>query len=1118
MSNFNCYHLCARRDQMRGRPSGGVVVLIGKTIQSLFTKISGKFRYGLEFKIDKDVFGKPVIFMPIYLPPYGSKVYGPTEDNGVEILEEEILRLKTQYADFCFLISGDMNARTKNIADFLIDDQTQHVPLPESYDSDYFNLSRNSRDLHGDINNHGKALIKLCCYFNMHMLNGRTEGDMDGNLTCFTSNGSSLVDYTLASTDLFPSVRIFEIGENDHYTHLPQTFRIGNSAMSSDQERQQQNRDQNNQQQQFCNPNNTSSNPDSSRTRAKFRWDENQMESISSSAAVEHIYEKLEVNNIDGAISDFTEMLQTTSKKVVPKKLKDTERKQTKWWDEEMETLKRNKIKSLRLLRIENSAYALNTYRNIRKLYREKIREKKEAYNRNIKILIESCKSGTEFWKVVKSVSKSKSCANKVTQEDWTYYFNTLLNNRSNLEKDFEQEVSDYIHWHDINCTECSDASSMDVDREISLGEVENAIDETVASKAPGLDGITNDIIKKGKTVIIPILCDIYNKILETGQYPSNWGEAIIVPIHKAGDVNNPSNYRGIALLSCISKVFMKILNNRLQVWAMRENKLHEEQAGFTKGKRTVDQIFILQSLVSKYLSKKGGRFYSVFIDFSKAFDTVPHLHLFYSFIKGGLHGKVFRVIRNMYSKLTSCIQYGEGKLSESFSCNIGTRQGCMLSPFMFIFYLNEIITMSTSENCRGIYIDAEHSVNMLLYADDIVFVGDSIGSVQKLLNVLSEFCNKWGLKVNIEKTKFMVLRNGGIIKGCEKVYLNGTQLSSVSYYKYLGLLLSSRLNWHKSQVTLACQAMKALNCINTLMRECDFSYMSCCSIFDKCALPVLTYGAEIWGMDVYSEIEDVLIKFCRRQLGVGTRSIKPAVLGECGRFGIHIECKIKCVKYWFRLLSQPDNSLLKSCYDMLLTQCSVGRKNWASRMKDMLYEYGYGYVWEAQGVPDTSIFLHDFKARLQDCERQEWRASLMSMSKMNLYCMVKSELVVEQYLLLDIPRHYKRALAKLRVGNNDLEVEKGRYENTRREERLCKFCKAENVNAVEDAYHVTFECALYNDIRGLYVDVTDANPHNLFSFRNLFSSRCENVIYKLSQYAYYMFKQRNLNMEVCAT
>ena len=109
---------------------------------------------------------------------------------------------------------------------------------------------------------------------------------------------------------------------------------------------------------------------------------------------------------------------------------------------------------------------------------------------------------------------------------------------------------------------------------------------------------------------------------------------------------------------------------------------MYETQAGFTKGKSTIDQIFIFQSLVSKYLSKQKGRFYSVFVDFSKAFDSVPHLHLFYSLVHEDLHGNLVCVLRDMYSKLRSCVKASDGSISELFTCVTGTRQGCMISPF----------------------------------------------------------------------------------------------------------------------------------------------------------------------------------------------------------------------------------------------------------------------------------------------------------------------------------------------------------------------------------------------------------------------------------------------------
>ena len=168
----------------------------------------------------------------------------------------------------------------------------------------------------------------------------------------------------------------------------------------------------------------------------------------------------------------------------------------------------------------------------------------------------------------------------------------------------------------------------------------------------------------------------MFNKILQSGNFPISWGTALTVSLYKKKDsVNDPNNYRGIALLSCVSKMFALIINNRLTNWAENSDKMYEVQGGFTEGKRTKDQLFVFQSLVSKYVSKTRGRFYSVFVDFAKALDGVPHLLLFYSLIQEGLHGRTICLLQDM-SKLNSCLQTSSGCISESFSCSKGTRQG----------------------------------------------------------------------------------------------------------------------------------------------------------------------------------------------------------------------------------------------------------------------------------------------------------------------------------------------------------------------------------------------------------------------------------------------------------
>ena len=389
------------------------------------------------------------------------------------------------------------------------------------------------------------------------------------------------------------------------------------------------------------------------------------------------------------------------------------------------------------------------------------------------------------------------------------------------------------------------------------------------------------------------MLQSLFNRILNTGIFPEEWCRAIIVPIYKRGKVNDPQNYRPISLLPCVSKIFTKIISNRLYSWATDTDNISEFQCGFVKGKSTIDNLFILQSLVGKYLGKSKGSFYSVFVDFSRAFDSIPHQHLFYSLLSNQLHDRVVNVLRNMYCKLQSCVQLENFAqinnnqfqinvcLSEYFNCTIGTRQGCMVNPFIFIFYLNELIRMSQEHDCKGIYVNDQYAnVSMLLYADDLVIIGDQVNRVQKVLNALSKFCSKWGLYVNMSKTKAMVFRNGGIVKYCEKFYFDNKKIDIVSYYKYLGLTMSTRLSWNPAQTTLAAHANKVLHMINKVNYNCNYSFKCACNIFDKCVLPTITYGCEIWGLDVHKSIENVHTRFCKGQLGVGISTPNCAVLG----------------------------------------------------------------------------------------------------------------------------------------------------------------------------------------------------------------------------------------------
>ena len=145
-----------------------------------------------------------------------------------------------------------------------------------------------------------------------------------------------------------------------------------------------------------------------------------------------------------------------------------------------------------------------------------------------------------------------------------------------------------------------------------------------------------------------------------------------------------------------------------------------------------------------------------------------------------------------------------------------------MISPLLFILYIDELINMLAACGTPGIFVnESVSSLHMIMYADDICAVNDTVGRVQSQLNVLEMFCQRYGLKVNMAKTKLMVFRNGGPLKINEKVYFNGDLLESVNGYKYLGLMMSPNLHWNIAIQTLRKQAEKAVLGIKLLGNKC---------------------------------------------------------------------------------------------------------------------------------------------------------------------------------------------------------------------------------------------------------------------------------------------------------
>ena len=238
---------------------------------------------------------------------------------------------------------------------------------------------------------------------------------------------------------------------------------------------------------------------------------------------------------------------------------------------------------------------------------------------------------------------------------------------------------------------------------------------------------------------------------------PDQWCCGNIVPIFKSSDKKLPKNYRGITISSCLSKLFSVILNDRLVRYLEVNQILCKEQIGFCKGNRTADHVLTLKSIIDYYKSKKK-RIFTCFVDFSSAFDRIWHDGLIYKLLKLGIPKYLIHILKDIYSKISANVNI-KNQVTEVFSCKIGTRQGCSLSPSLFNMYLNDLPEIFIKKANDSVNINGR-TIGSLLYADDLVIISQSESGLQKSLNALNTYCYNWRLKINYQKTKIMIFNN----------------------------------------------------------------------------------------------------------------------------------------------------------------------------------------------------------------------------------------------------------------------------------------------------------------------------------------------------------------------
>ena len=642
--------------------------------------------------------------------------------------------------------------------------------------------------------------------------------------------------------------------------------------------------------------------------------------------------------------------------------------------------------------------------------------------------------------------------------------------------------------------------------------------------KSAGLDGVKYEMLKCGQSSLTPCIVKLFNHILSSGQYPKEWKKSYIKPLYKGDDPLDPSNYRGISIMSCMSKLFSSVLNNRLQTFFDKNKIINETQIGFQPKARTSDHMFVLRTLIEKYQSL-DSKLYVCFVDFQKAFDSVVHNILFYKLCKVNISGLFYNVLKNMYSE--NCIQIKVGNnLSEQVSQNVGVRQGDNLSPNLFKLFLNDLPACFDEEDDQ-VSLDSI-SFSCLLYADDLLLLSTTEAGLQRCLNKLSLYCCDNGLTVNLKKTQIITFSKSGRKSNCN-ILFNNVEIEEVQSYKYLGVLFSASGTFSHCQNDLYKRALKAQFKLSKCFGDLHQNVDTILHLFDHTVKPVLLYGSEIWGtintlsanvkkdgfsiFDAFCNMpcEKLHIKFLKYVLGVHRKTTNVAVMGELGRYPIIINVICDTVKYFERLISDDVSNLLKGALKENGYLHEHKKKNWLSSLY-FLFEY--------LNISKSSISNDKLasvaKSKLIKRYKAEWMNALSKnrdnqTGKLRTYSLFKYRLCRESYFKYIKDISVRRIFTKLRVSCHKLEIELGRYKKVQADARLCPLCQLE----VEDEIHFVTNCSLFstkrkqffNDIGKSFVNFSGMSDVQKFIW--LFSNENAHVIRELSVFVYDCYMQR---------
>ena len=445
-------------------------------------------------------------------------------------------------------------------------------------------------------------------------------------------------------------------------------------------------------------------------------------------------------------------------------------------------------------------------------------------------------------------------------------------------------------------------------DIHISELEVLEALTSLDPTKSSGIDDIGSKLLKHCALALYVPLHHLFCLTITKHSIPSEWKCHLITPVHKSGDRAQVDNYRPISLLCILSKVLERIVFNHLNKFICEYNIISDNQFGFRRCHSTVQQLLLFLSKVNDSFDNNASCD-TIYLDFRKAFDSVPHNELLFKLWKIGITSNVWYWLKDYLTERNQCVSIN-GCSSAFLPVISGVPQGSILGPLLFVLYINDLPFHLLSSS-------------LFLFADDTkchkqILTPADIHLLQQDLELLSTWSGDWKLSFNEYKclllrfnAKYGISTNTFAHLSSDHQYtINGLPIVCCNQHKDLGIVMSPDLNWESHITFISSKAYKKLG----LLRR---TFSSAVSIWAKRSLYLtlvrsqLVYCSQIWRPSFVKDISS-LERIQRRAtkfiLGDYTSSYKSRLL-SLQLLPLMMVYELYDISFFLKSINLPTNS-----------------------------------------------------------------------------------------------------------------------------------------------------------------------------------------------------------------